>query len=415
MSPIILRPHQEEALRAQKANARGVICFPTGAGKTIVGIKDALHRFEGEDAKTVVVVAPRILLSKQLASEYLEHIKDVRVLCVHSGKNQHYKTTKVEVIQEWHQIHKDHDKLIFTTYHSFKKVKASMIPVDTYIFDEAHNSIRSDFFEEVEKTKNEKTRAFFYTATPKHSNSYDRPGMNDAEVYGNTISTVAADYLVDNGYILQPELTVKTYEDDENIPERDNRILTDIVDTENIDKLMVCAKSTRSIIALFDETDFVEQMNDRGYSVMSITSMHGAFIDGESMEKDKFFKTLNEWGKDVNKKFILFQYSMIGEGINVSCLEGVVFMRRMKVSGVLQNIGRCIRLHPKDAEGMRNGTVIPGDSSTYTKPVGRVIVPVFNKTQEQVAILVEDIIGRAFDDGETLIEEVDEKKKKKES
>jgi len=412
---IVLRPHQEEALRAQKANARGVICFPTGAGKTLVSVKDAMSRFESDDAKTIVVVAPRLLLARQLASEYLEHIKDVRVLCVHSGKNQHYKTTKVEVIQEWYQIHKNHDKLIFTTYHSLKKVKASMIPVDTYLFDEAHNSIRSDFFEEVEKTKDEKTRAFFYTATPKHSVSYDTPGMNNTEVYGNTISTVAADYLVDNGYILQPELTVKTYEDDENIAERDNHVLTDIVDSENIDKLMVCAKSTRSIIALFDETDFIEQMNDRGYSVMSITSMHGAFIDGKTMEKDQFFKTLNEWGRDENKKFILFQYSMIGEGINISCLNGVVFMRRMKVSGVLQNIGRCIRLHPKDAEGMRNGTVISGDSSTYTKPVGRVIVPVFNKVQEQVAAFVSEIIDRTFDDGETVIEEVGAVEKKKES
>ena len=412
---IVLRPHQVKALKAQQQNDRGVICFPTGSGKTLVAVKDAMHRFESDDPKTVVVVAPRLLLSKQLATEYLEHIKNVRVLCVHSGKNQHYKTTKPEVIREWHQIHKDHDKLIFTTYHSLKKVKASMIPVDTYLFDEAHNSIRRDFFEEVEKTKEERTRAFFYTATPKHSNSYDRPGMNNTEVYGNTISTVAADYLVDNGYILQPELTVKHYEDDENAAERDNRILADIVDTENIDKLMVCAKTTRSIISLFQETDFLEQMAARDYSVLSITSMHGAFIDGEFVEKDAFFKTLNEWGKDDSKKFILFQYSMIGEGINLSCLESVVFMRKMQVSGVLQNIGRCIRLHPKDAEGMRNGTVIPGDASTYTKPVGKVIVPVFNKIQEQVAAFVEEIIDRTFNDGETVIEEVGGSTKKKDS
>jgi superfamily II DNA or RNA helicase len=407
-----LRPHQELALNAQKQNDRGVICFPTGAGKTAVGITDIIDRFDGNSTKTVVIVAPRLLLSKQLANEYLEHINDVRVLCVHSGKNRHFKTTKVDVIQEWHQIHKDHNKLIFTTYHSLKKIKASMIPVDTYIFDEAHNSIRSDFFEEVEKTKDEKTRAFFYTATPKHSDSYDVPGMNDVEVYGNTISSVAADYLVDEGFILQPELTTKTYEDDENIPERDNLILTDIVDTESIDKLMVCAKSTRNIINLFNETDFIEQMNARDYSVMSITSMHGAFIDGETMEKDKFFQTLNEWGKDEDKKFILFQYSMIGEGINISCLEGVILMRLMKVSAVLQNIGRCIRLHPKDAEGMSNGTIIPGNSSTYTKPVGRVIVPVFNKTMERVAASVDNIINLTFNEGETLVEEVGKPKKK---
>lgn len=406
-----LRPHQELALLAQKQNDRGVICFPTGAGKTAVGITDIIDRFDEDNPKTVVIVAPRLLLSKQLASEYLEHINDVRVLCVHSGKNRHFKTTKVDVIQEWHQIHKDHNKLIFTTYHSLKKIKASMIPVDTYIFDEAHNSIRSDFFEEVEKTKDEKTRAFFYTATPKHSDSYDVPGMNDTEVYGNTISSVSADYLVDNGFILEPQLIVKEYEDDDNIPERDNRILTDIVDTENINKLMVCAKSTRAIHNLFSETDFIEQMNDRGYSVLSITSFYGATIDGDVVDKDSFFKTLNEWGQDDSKKFILFQYSMIGEGMNISCLESVVFMRQMKVSGVLQNIGRCIRLHPEDAAGMRNGTVVPGNPSTYKKPYGLVIVPTFNKTMERVASFVGGLIDRTFIDGEIVTEEVGKPKK----
>jgi hypothetical protein len=163
---------------------------------------------------------------------------------------------------------------------------------------------------------------------------------------------------------------------------------------------------------LFNETDFIEQMQYRGYSVLSITSMYGAIIDDEVVEKDQFFKTLNEWSKDDDKKFVLFQYSMIGEGINLSCLQGVVFMRQMKVSGVLQNIGRCIRLHPEDAEGMKNGTVIPGDSSTYKKPIGKVIVPVFDKTMKQVAASVGDLIDRTFIDGELVVEEIDRRKKK---
>jgi superfamily II DNA or RNA helicase len=406
---MILRPHQEECLEIQQQNDRGVICYPTGAGKTLVGIMDAMKRFMSPIPKTIVIVAPRILLAKQLANEYLEHIKDVSVLCVHSGKNRHYKTTKPEIIQEWTQIHKSRHKLIFTTYHSLKKVKTSNIPVDTYIFDEAHNSIRSDFFPVVEETKEEKSRAFFYTATPKYSYNYDKPGMNNTEVYGEIISSVAADYLVSQGFILNPELTVKHYEDSDNIPERDNHIITDVIDSEGIDKLMVCAKTTKSIINLFAETDFLQAMKARDYSVLSITSMHGAFIDGETVDKDVFFKTLNEWGKDDTKKFVLFQYSMIGEGINISCLNGVMFMRQMKVSGVLQNIGRCIRLHPNDAEGMKNGSVIPGDTSTYTKPYGKVIVPVYNKTMERVANFVELLIDETFNKGELVIEEVAKK------
>lgn len=411
MTSFSLRPHQKEALEAQMQNNRGVICIPTGGGKTAIGITDIASRFENASGKTVVVVSPRILLSKQLANDYLDCIDNVRVLCVHSGKNRHFKTTKVKIIQEWHQIHKEHNKLIFTTYHSLKKIRASNIPVDTYIFDEAHNSVRSDFFTSVEETKDEDTRAFFYTATPKHSYHYDKPGMNNVEVYGNTICSISADNLISNGYILQPELIVKLYDDDENISERDNQILIDIVDTESIGKLMVCAKSTKSIMNLFKETNFISSMNQRGYSVLSITSLQGGIIDGETVEKDVFFKTLNEWGKDDAKKFILFQYSMIGEGINLSCLEAVVFMRQMKISGFLQNIGRCIRLHPDDAQGMQNGTVIPGNYSTYKKPYGKVIVPVFNKLMARVADAIEDVIERTFNEGETVVEEIHVPKK----
>jgi superfamily II DNA or RNA helicase len=41
--------------------------FPTGAGKTNVGIFDAINQFLSETPKTIVVVAPRILLAEQLS------------------------------------------------------------------------------------------------------------------------------------------------------------------------------------------------------------------------------------------------------------------------------------------------------------------------------------------------------------
>ena len=67
---IKLRPHQQRALDAMSKHKKGQIIVPTGGGKTMIMIQHA-QRVSG---KTIVVVAPRILLAKQLRSEFLEHI-----------------------------------------------------------------------------------------------------------------------------------------------------------------------------------------------------------------------------------------------------------------------------------------------------------------------------------------------------
>ena len=51
--------------------------------------------------------------------------------------------------------------------------------------------------------------AIFFTATPKHSATIAKPGMNMPEVYGNVICQVGAPELVEGGYILPPKVVVK--------------------------------------------------------------------------------------------------------------------------------------------------------------------------------------------------------------
>ena len=55
-----LRPHQEQAIQSMLDNDKGQVIVPTGGGKTICMIMDAVKQLE--DYGTVVVVAPRILL-----------------------------------------------------------------------------------------------------------------------------------------------------------------------------------------------------------------------------------------------------------------------------------------------------------------------------------------------------------------
>ena len=86
-----LRPHQEQAIQSMLDNDKGQVIVPTGGGKTICMIMDAVKQLETYG--TVVVVAPRILLAEQLCSEFLEMMHeqdDVTPMHVHSGKIKRY-------------------------------------------------------------------------------------------------------------------------------------------------------------------------------------------------------------------------------------------------------------------------------------------------------------------------------------
>jgi superfamily II DNA or RNA helicase len=402
---IQLRPHQQTALDALIQHSKGICVFPTGGGKTLVGICDALRQFETGAAKTIVVVAPRILLSEQLSAEFLEFILNATVMHVHSGETHHYSSTKPSDIR-WFAENTSGHKLIFTTYNSLQQLQRADIKVDTIYFDEAHNSIQRNFFPAVEHFSAEAERCYFFTATPKYSNVIGKAGMNDSEVYGQIIAKVPAPELVRNGYIIPPKviatqmrLSVKG----EDIAQRDCEYLLQTIQNNPVDKILICAKATKHIIGLLSETDFAEQLAEQDYSVMHITSKHGAFIDGNKVNREVFFDTLNEWGKNADKKFVVLHHSILAEGINISALEAVVFMRSMDIVGIGQTVGRTLRLHPQDAAGIRSGALTAGDLPSYTKSYGLVICPTFDKASTGTALKIQNVVDIIFQKGDVAV------------
>ena len=414
-----LRPHQQTAMDALSQHSKGIVVMPTGGGKTNVGIFDAVRQFQSNISKTIVVVSPRILLAEQLSSEYLEFITNANVLHIHSGETRHFSTTKPNVIRNWYEQAQGH-KLIFTTYNSLQQLQRAEITVDTIYMDEAHNSIQRHFFPAVEYFSAEAERCFFFTATPKYSNVIGKAGMNDTEVYGSIIAKVPAPQWVQNGYIIPPKVICKQMRlsvKGEDIAQRDCEYLLDLilnpkqvtvteglVDYSNsVDKVLICAKATKHIIGLLSETDFAEQLAEEGYSVMHITSKHGAFIDGDKVNREVFFDTLNEWGKDADKKFVVLHHSILAEGINISALEAVVFMRSMDIVGIGQTVGRTLRLHPQDAAGIRSGALVAGALDSYTKSYGLVICPTFDKASTGTAQKVQNVMDIIFQKGDVAI------------
>ena len=380
-----LRPHQEQAVKAMLRNTKGQIIVPTGGGKTMCMIDDAMNEFSRSYVnKTIVVVAPRILLANQLSSEFLEFITNVDVAHVHSGETHHFSTTKTDELEKWYH-NSTKNILIFTTYHSLHKIQESLdIEVDTIYFDESHNAVQKNFIEAVEYFSIYAERSYFFTATPKHSLTPMKVGMNDADIFGNVICQVPAPKLVKQGYILPPKLEVyktRILDKDELVADRDNEQMIDAIDNLDKDKVLICAKSTKQIVALVSQTDFVKQLAVRGYSYMFITSKTGAVIDGEKVDRETFFDTLNEWGRN-DKKFVVLHHSILSEGINVNGLEAVLFMRSMDYIGISQTIGRVIRKGNAD------------------KVFGLVCIPVYSKVGISTARKVEAVVDTIFNQGQ---------------
>ena len=184
---IELREHQLSILSTLQENRKGQVIVPTGGGKTMCMIEDAKYQFtENSLPKTMVIVAPRILLAQQLCEDFLELIDDVDVLHVHSGETHHQSTTKADEIT--YLVNNSTDNvLIFTTYHSLHRIQEAEIDVDTIYFDEAHNSVQKNFVEATEYHSMYANRCYFFTATPKHSKTPFKIGMNDSDIYGRVL------------------------------------------------------------------------------------------------------------------------------------------------------------------------------------------------------------------------------------
>lgn len=361
-----LRPYQIKALDTLKKHNKGICVLPTGAGKTVIFMEDVKQRIASNSTPlTIVIVAPKILLASQLASEfgtYLSEFSNVYYSHVHSGEDGTTDAPLIKVtaalIQKLNYHH-----LIFTTYKSLPRIHEAEISIDLAIFDEAHHSVLESNFVGVAQTSQVSKNTFFYTATPKHTQT--KTTMSNSTVYGGTILSLPPKELVSNGYILPPKVQIKKFDMSQSKDLSigvDSDIIIDVIDEIHKSKVLICAKSARQISDLISETNFIEQLKDRNFSYMYITSKTGAIIDGVKVTREVFFNTLNEWGINPNKKFVVMHISILSEGISINGLETVIFLRNMNSIEMTQNIGRVLR---KDGPN---------------KNFGLCVVPVYSKT-----------------------------------
>jgi len=404
-----LRPHQERALNAMQSTNYGQVYVPTGGGKTYIMIAHCRELFAAATKpQTIVVVAPRILLAQQLQSEFSEFITDAMIGHIHSGETPFFSTTKPSTIMSavtlWQANHKH--QILFTTYHSLGRIVDSGIDIDCIYFDEAHNSCGRAFFKPVFAVSQYAERRYFFTATPKIGRGQSaQRGMNNTDVYGGVLCNVPAQELISGGAIVPPK--VVPFETDRvrnkhNAHEVDadnlKDMFEDLDDTQN-HKVLVAAPSSRILGNMLGHTDVLDYFYGQGYDVMHITSKFGAIINDRKVGRDEFFQTLQEWGADDDKRFVIFHYSILSEGINVPGLTHTILLRNLPIVEMAQTIGRVIRVHKDDRAAVAQGLIPAGAFHLYKKQEGVVTMPTGYKMGDAIAQRLQRVVDSIFIEG----------------
>ena len=143
----------------------------------------------------------------------------------------------------------------------------------------------------------------------------------------------------------------------------------------------------------------MQQFAERGYDVLHITSKHGAYVNKTKVNREEFFNTLTAWGKDPSRKFVLFHYSILSEGMNVPGLTHCILLRNLPIIEMAQTIGRVIRLDRDDAADIAAGNITPGRLDMYRKSTGYVTVPVFTNYGKQTEKRLQRVVDAIFTKG----------------
>ena len=118
---------------------------------------------------------------------------------------------------------------------------------------------------------------------------------------------------------------------------------------------------------------------------MYITSKTGAVINGKKVDRETFFDTLTQYGKEDGKRFVVIHHSILSEGINVPGLEAALFLRNMNFITISQTIGRVIR------------------KGNEQKQFGLVVVPVYDRVGISTSKKVQAVVNTIFDEGQPAI------------
>ncbi len=232
-----LYDYQLDAVEATNKHKKGIVCMPTGTGKTFVQASVIAKQIESNPGFGIYVInAPRIMLSYQLLKEVYTFLInsgiDSRYMSVHSGgQNDLEDLEKIRIdanynegtniqfaqiengtspilIREFVEIAKIQNLplVIFSTYNSAGRINDAVPDekISIVVNDEAQYLVQEQFHDIIHTLNFE--RCYFFTATTINTPSDKGRGMNNVESYGEVIYLMTPRQAIDMGKMVRPRM-----------------------------------------------------------------------------------------------------------------------------------------------------------------------------------------------------------------
>jgi len=443
-----LYPYQKDAVSSAIASDKGIVCMPTGVGKSFCQsaiIADDI--IKNGDFQMYVVNAPRIVLTYQLLKEVYGFLVDAKIearyMFVHSGGKINEKEledirikanldganipfseigsgTSVRDIREMIGKAKAQNLplIFFSTYNSAERIEEArdgFEPMSIILNDEAHYLVQEQFHDILHILKS--NRCYFFTATTISTPSDTGRGMNNVESYGEILYSMTPRQAIDLGKMVRPRLHFVITEgvyNTEDYNKSINKIIKDTFEqhgkilTKTFPKVLVSAKGTQDIINFLRSREYAQLTQD-GVDIYAVASNGevGNNINGEQVSRQDFLRRLKVDGSNATKKLIVLHYDILAEGIDISGFSGIMPLRTLSKSKFLQTYGRAARPDNIDRKKVDNKEISVNDLKSMNKPYAYIMIPsVYSGNEddkENVIQLITELRDYGFNPNEDIV------------
>ena len=398
-----LRDYQKGAVQATLKTTLGQVILPTGTGKSVIQSTVIEHRIANNrhGFGVFAIITPRILLTNQLMRSAVKHLEgrgiDLMTHSIHSGGAvQLYEKDDDVELKAWAdtlrndsstgkselkdavKLAQDQNRplLVCSTYHSCGILATVMeelgLKINQVLCDEAHYIIEDNFFSSIKRVKTVTENMHFFTATRKVTENDSGNGMDNETFYGPVIFTRTPAEMIAAGWMVRPRIHYAKTEANaawdkmvESAYTEHKKLLSD----KQTAKMLVCCDGSATLNEIASPS-FRSMCTNNGITLFDISSVFGPRVNGVAVTRDEFLNLL----RNHKGEAIILHINILTEGIDVPDMSGVLFIRNMGMSRLLQSVGRATRPHILDLDTQFNPIHSTDALDTWVKPYAWVVV-----------------------------------------
>lgn len=347
---------------------RATILAATGSGKTVTFTNLIIKTIAAvqSGAKRILVVHPRLALSANQQKRLKKDLAglDVEFTAFSSGEvyntlsdRTNRSTTNRDRLIEIMTEAGNRPHITFSSYKSLHKI--ADMGFDLIICDEAHYLVQRDLRENLHKFN---SKTIFYTGTPIKVAAQDE-SMDNIDLFGDVICEVPFSELVPQNYVVAPLvrfLNVKNkskgnaFDYPTIIAEAYKDQLTKVNSKFN-HKMLVAMPSTEYFDDIVDNLASIRKIvNDFNLDVYYVTADRASKNNNPKFGPNAREELLEDFEANPNRSIII-HCDTLAEGIDIDGIGGVLLMRDLSISKMIQTIGRACRAAKADIR--KNGEI----------------------------------------------------------